>query len=98
MGGRAHKVSFLELEFHSKLKFVRISFSTSTYDRIKKVERINENNFPLYHLQDRAAKFVDQLSAIGGTMGLLTGFSLISAVEIIYFTVKIIWKMIQPKV
>ena len=40
-------------------------------------------------LQDRAAKFVDQLSAIGGTMGLLTGFSLISAVEIIYFMVKI---------
>ena len=30
-------------------------------------------------------------------MGLLTGFSLISAVEIIYFMVKILWKMIQPK-
>ena len=42
-----------------------------------------------WNLQDRAAKFVDQLSAIGGTMGLLTGFSLISAVEIIYFMVKI---------
>ena len=40
-------------------------------------------------LQDRAAKFVDQLSAIGGTMGLLTGFSLISGVEILYFVVKI---------
>ena len=39
-------------------------------------------------MQDRAAKFVDQLSAIGGSMELLTGFSLISAVEIIYFTVK----------
>ena len=48
-------------------------------------------------LQDRAAKFVDQLSAIGGTMGLLTGFSLISGVEIIYFMVKILWKMLQPK-
>ena len=98
MGGRAHKVSFLELEFHSKLKFVRISFSTSTFDRIKKVERINENNFPLYHLQDRAAKFVDQLSAIGGTMGLLTGFSLISAVEIIYFMVKIVLGIIKEKI
>ena len=31
----------------------------------------------------------DQLSAIGGTMGLLTGFSLISGVEILYFMVKI---------
>ena len=29
------------------------------------------------------------LSAIGGTMGLLTGFSIISGVEIVYFAVKI---------
>ena len=47
-------------------------------------------HFIILFLQDRAAKFVDQLSAIGGTMGLLTGFSLISAVEILYFMVKII--------
>ena len=32
---------------------------------------------------------VDKLSAVGGTMGLLTGFSIISAVEIIYFAAKI---------
>ena len=55
------------------LKYVRIYFDTSTFDVIKK---------------DRAAKFVDMLSAIGGTMGLLTGFSIISAVEIIYFLTK----------
>ena len=66
----------------SRLKFVQISMSTSTFDVIKK---------------DRAAKFVDQLSAIGGTMGLLTGFSLISGVEIIYFMVKIVLKMIKEK-
>ena len=66
----------------NRLKFVQISMSTSTFDVIKK---------------DRAAKFVDQLSAIGGTMGLLTGFSLISGVEIIYFMVKIVWKMIKEK-
>ena len=54
--------------------------STSTFDVIKK---------------DRAAKFVDQLSAIGGTMGLLTGFSLISGVEIVYFMGKIILKMMK---
>ena len=48
-------------------------------------------------LQDRAAKFVDQLSAIGGTMGLLTGFSLISGIEIIYFMVKIVLKIIRKK-
>ena len=59
----------------NKLRYVRIFFDTPTFDRITK---------------DRAAKFVDMLSAIGGTMGLLTGFSLISGVEIIYFTTKIV--------
>ena len=54
--------------------FVRIFFETQTFDRVTK---------------DRAAKFEDMLSAIGGTMGLLTGFSIISAVEILYFAAKI---------
>ena len=56
---------------------MRIYFDTPTFNKITK---------------DRAAKFVDQLSAIGGTMGLLTGFSIISAVEIAYFAAKIIWR------
>ena len=38
---------------------------------------------------------MDQLSAIGGTMGLLTGFSLISGVEIIYFMIKIVFKTMK---
>ena len=59
----------------NKLRFVRIYFETQTFDKIEK---------------DRAAKFVDMLSAIGGTMGLLTGFSIISGVEILYFAAKII--------
>ena len=45
--------------------------------------------------KDRAAKFVDMLSAIGGTMGLLTGFSIISGVEIFYFFLKIIWSLFK---
>ena len=44
---------------------------------------------------DRAAKFSDILSTIGGTMGLLTGFSIISAVEILYFMVKFIINFIK---
>ena len=44
---------------------------------------------------DSAAKFVDKLSAIGGTMGILTGFSIISGVEILYFAVKIMIKHIS---
>ena len=58
----------------TQLRFVKIQFDTSTFDKITK---------------DQAAKFVDILSTIGGTMGLLTGFSIISGVEILYFTAKI---------
>ena len=63
-----------------KLRYVRIYFDTPAFDRITK---------------DRAAKFVDMLSAVGGTMGLLTGFSIISGVEILYFTGKLIANFIK---
>ena len=59
---------------------MRIYFGTPTFDRITK---------------DRAAKFVDMLSAIGGTMGLLTGFSIISGVEILYFALRVVWQILQ---
>ena len=59
---------------------MRIFLDTPKFDRITK---------------DRAAKFVDMLSAIGGTMGLLTGFSIISGVEILYFTAKFVVNFIQ---
>ena len=71
---------FLDYEWKNNLRFVKIYFDTPTFDRIKK---------------DRAAKFVDMLSAIGGTMGLLTGFSLITGVEIIYFATKILWNRMK---
>ena len=72
------------LDPHMKvnLQYVRIKFDTPTFDRIVK---------------DRAAKFVDMLSAIGGTMGLLTGFSIISGVEILYFAGKITWNFLKRK-
>ena len=62
------------------MRFVRIYFDAQTFDRITK---------------DRAAKFTDYISAIGGTMGLLTGFSIISGVEIVYFAVKIAIKLLK---
>ena len=67
-------IIFTDFEFVSKLHYVKISFNTPKFEKITK---------------DRAAKFVEMLSAIGGTAGLLTGFSIISLVEIIYFLVKI---------
>ena len=73
----------IAFEWKNKLRYVRIHFDTPTFDRITK---------------DRAAKFVDMLSAIGGTMGLLTGFSIISGVEILYFATKIIVKLMRNKI
>ena len=73
---------FIEYEWNTRLRYVRIFFDTPTFDRITK---------------DRAAKFVDMLSAIGGTMGLLTGFSIISGVEILYFTAKIAIDLLKKK-
>ena len=71
---------FIEYEWNTRLRYVRIFFDTPTFDRITK---------------DRAAKFVDMLSAIGGTMGLLTGFSIISGVEIIYFLLKSVMNVMK---
>ena len=70
----------LGFEWRNKLRYVKIYFETPTFDRIEK---------------DRAAKFVDMLSAIGGTMGLLTGFSIISAVEIIYFAALLVFSKLK---
>ena len=61
---------------------VRIYFDTPTFDKITK---------------DKKEKFVDILSAIGGTMGLLTGFSIISGVEVAYFGVKIIIQILRER-
>ena len=66
---------YTEYNWKNNLRLVRIYFDTPTFEKITK---------------DRSAKFVDMMSAIGGTMGLLTGFSIISAVEIIYFMMRIV--------
>ena len=67
-------------DFELKLRYLKINFHATSFDKITK---------------DRAAKFVDMLSAIGGTMGLLTGFSIISGVEIVYFGIKIGIKILK---
>ena len=57
-------------EIHSNLQLVQIYFDTATFDEVER---------------DKKIKIEAQLSLIGGTMGLLTGFSIISGVEIIFF-------------
>ena len=54
----------------STLQLVQIYFDTATFDNIER---------------DKRTKMEAQLSLIGGTMGLLTGFSIISGVEVIFF-------------
>ena len=65
-----------------KLELVRIYFDATSFDQINK---------------DRSNTAIDKLSAIGGTMGLLTGFSIISGVEIVYFIIKIFFTNISKK-
>ena len=52
---------------------MEIYFDTATFDNIER---------------DKKIKTEAQLSLIGGTMGLLTGFSIISGVEIVFFLVR----------
>ena len=52
---------------------VQIYFDTATYDEVER---------------DTKVTLESQLGLIGGTMGLLTGFSLLSGVEILYFVCK----------
>ena len=58
---------------------VRIYLDSPTFERIHK---------------DQSSKLEDKISTIGGNLGLLTGFSIISGVEIIYFALKIVFKKI----
>ena len=76
------KYLITDFERKIRLRYVRIYFDTPTFDRITK---------------DRAVKTADIFSSIGGTMGLLTGFSIISGVEILYFAWMIVYRYITKK-
>ena len=56
-----------------EIYFIEIYFDTSTYDVVE---------------QDKKMTLEAQLGLIGGTMGLLTGFSILSGVEILYYAVR----------
>ena len=55
------------------MHLVQFYFVPATYDEIER---------------DRKLTLEAQLGLIGGTMGLFTGFSIFSGVEIIYFAIK----------
>ena len=58
---------------YGRLQLVQIYFDTASYDEIER---------------DVKVTLEAQLGLIGGTMGLLTGFSILSGVEIVYFVIK----------
>ena len=70
-----------------------MSASTIEYDEIQIVEIFL--NTAIYDEIERDVKVTleAQLGLIGGTMGLLTGFSILSGVEIIYFAFKLFKKV-----
>ena len=68
---------------YSTLQLVQIYFDTATYDEVER---------------DKKIKTEAQLSLIGGTMGLLTGFSIISGVEIIFFLFRLISQLCIPDI
>ena len=62
---------------------VQIYFDTATYDEIEK---------------DVKVTLEAQLGLIGGTMGLLTGFSILSGVEIVYYCIKFFMSLRSSRV
>ena len=59
----------------STIQLVRIYFDIATFDIIER---------------DKKIKVEAQLGLIGGTMGLLTGFSIISGIEIVFFLIRLV--------
>ena len=62
-------------ELESTLQLVQINFDTATFDNIERDEKV---------------KLDAQLGLVGGTMGLLSGFSIISGIEIIFFLFRLV--------
>ena len=58
---------------YAPLQLIQIYFDANTYDKILRGIKLTPES---------------QLGLIGGTMGLFTGFSILSAIEIIYFAIR----------
>ena len=63
----------------STLKLVQIYLDTATFDEIERDEKV---------------KFTAALGLVGGTMGLLTGFSIISGIEVVFFLFKLVSRFV----
>ena len=67
----------VKLEY-APLQLIQIYFDANTYDKILRGIKLTPES---------------QLGLIGGTMGLFTGFSILSAIEIVYFAIRFFWSL-----
>ena len=63
-------------------KVVEVYLDTPTFDKIT---------------MDAKTNFVTQISVIGGTLGLFSGFSILSGFEIIYFMMKFLFGLVMAR-
>ena len=82
---------------YGPLEAVYIYFDTETYDEIERDQKVRFVEACLYHMYhkiihsfgyDFKVTLEAQLGLIGGTMGLLTGFSILSGVELVYYLIR----------
>ena len=66
----------------SGLILVQIYFKTTLFDEVK---------------QDKKATFETQISVLGGTLGLFSGFSILSSVEIVYYLFNLFTSLITRR-
>ena len=99
---------FLSICFHSfhisvarkelELQVVHIYFDTSTFDRVEKDVKVILEDELISIICKSKVTLVAQLGLIGGTMGLFTGFSILSGIEILYFAAKFFLKRIEREI
>ena len=78
---------------HAPLEAVYIYFDTASYDQIERDEKVIVGRHLIlivcFSRNDLKVTLEGMIGLIGGTMGLLTGFSVLSGVEIIYFLLRL---------
>ena len=75
-------ILFQDLTNPPNLHMVNIHISSPTFDKIEKDSRVTVESV---------------ISFVGGTLGLFTGFSILSGIEIIYFLGKFLFRRIDRR-
>ena len=83
-----------EFRTKTKLHLVKIFFSSPTFDLLNYDMKANfMTKISTIGMKFNTVLLIILMLSLGGTMGLLTGFSIISGIEIIYFAVKILFSL-----